>query len=199
MITRRSILGASSSIAAALLSATVAGAQQRNSQSASDAGPENQALLKENPSSNVPPRTDSGDVGPIWYSFDLTHKRIQEGGWTHQVTQRELPSSKDLAGVNMRLTAGSFRELHWHTADEWAIMLTGNARVSVLNPDGTIFLDDVSKGDLLVFPRWISAFHSRPRLGRLRISACVRSGYVFGRRHVLIVGMDRSHAGCNSD
>ena len=31
----------------------------------------------------------------------------------------------------MRLTRGSFRELHWHTADEWAIMLDGNARVTV--------------------------------------------------------------------
>jgi len=37
--------------------------------------------------------------------------------------QRGLPSSKEIAGVNMRLTAGSFRELHWQTADEWAIML----------------------------------------------------------------------------
>jgi oxalate decarboxylase len=117
-----------------------------------DPGPENHTLVRENPSSNIPPPTDKGDVGPIWYSFDLAHKRIQEGGWTHQVTQRELPSSKDLAGVNMRLTAGSFRELHWHTANEWAIMLDGNARVSVLNPDGTIFLDDVAKGDLWYFP-----------------------------------------------
>lgn len=64
------------------------------------------------------------------------------------MTQRELPSSKDIAGVNMRLTAGSFRELHWHTADEWAIMLDGNARISILNPDGTVFVDDVGKGDL---------------------------------------------------
>jgi oxalate decarboxylase len=63
-----------------------------------------------------------------------------------------LPSSKDLAGVNMRLTAGSFRELHWHTADEWSIMLYGNARVTVLNPDGTVFIDDVSTGDLWYFP-----------------------------------------------
>jgi oxalate decarboxylase len=68
------------------------------------------------------------------------------------VTQRELPSSTEIAGVNMRLTAGSFRELHWHTADEWAIMLYGNARVTLLNPDGTIFIDDVSKGDLWYFP-----------------------------------------------
>jgi oxalate decarboxylase len=52
----------------------------------------------------------------------------------------------------MRLTAGSFRELHWHTADEWAIRLDGNARVTVMNPDGTMFIDDVSKGDLWLFP-----------------------------------------------
>ena len=52
----------------------------------------------------------------------------------------------------MRLTAGSFRELHWHTADEWAFMLYGNARVSVLNPDGTVFIGDLGKGDLWYFP-----------------------------------------------
>jgi oxalate decarboxylase len=109
-------------------------------------------LISLNPNSNAPPRTDHGDVGPIWYSFDLTHKRIQPGGWTHQVTQRELPSSKDLTGVNMRLTAGSFRELHWHTANEWAYMLYGDARVTVLNPDGTIFINDVGAGDLWYFP-----------------------------------------------
>jgi oxalate decarboxylase len=48
----------------------------------------------------------------------------------------------------MRLTAGSYRELHWHAANEWACILYGNARVTVLNPDGTIFIGDVSDGDL---------------------------------------------------
>jgi oxalate decarboxylase len=78
----------------------------------------------------VPPPTDHGGVELFWYSFDLTHRRAQEGGWPHLVTSRELPVSKDIAGVNMRLTKGSFRELHWHLADERAIMLTGNARVT---------------------------------------------------------------------
>jgi oxalate decarboxylase len=156
---RRTMFGMGSTLATAALAGVAANAQTRaNTRAAehdpadSDPGPENTALLKENPNSNTPPPTDSGDVGPIWYSFDLTHKRIQEGGWTHQVTQRELPSSKDIAGVNMRLTAGSFRELHWHTADEWSIMLDGNARITVLNPDGTIFIDNVAKGDLWYFP-----------------------------------------------
>jgi oxalate decarboxylase len=120
--------------------------------SVTNPGPENPALFKLNPNSNMPPPTDRGDIGPVWYSFDLAHKRIQEGGWTHEVNSKVLPTSKDLAGVNMRLTAGSFRELHWHTADEWAIMLDGNARVTVMNPDGTMFIDDVGKGDLWLFP-----------------------------------------------
>ena len=120
--------------------------------SSSDPGPENKPLLGENPNSNTPPPTDFGDVVPIWYSFDLVKRRVQEGGWTHEVTQRELPSSADIAGVNMRLTAGSYRELHRHTADEWSYMLYGNARVTVMNPDGTMFIGDVGEGDLWMFP-----------------------------------------------
>jgi oxalate decarboxylase len=149
----------SAAFAGAVFAGVTADAQQRDDtrkaegdDSSSDPGQENRALLDENPNSNMPPPTDHGDVGPIWYSFDLAKKRVEEGGWTHQVTQRELPTSTEITGVNMRLTRGSFRELHWHTADEWAIMLDGNARVTVLNPDGTMFIDDVSKGDLWYFP-----------------------------------------------
>ena len=159
-VSRRIFLGAGSvAVATAALTGFTADAQQRedtrkaeSDHSTSNPGPENNVLFHENPNTNTPPPTDHGDIGPIWYSFDLARKRVEEGGWTHQVTQRELPSSADIAGVNMRLTAGSFRELHWHTADEWAIMLYGNARVTVLNPDGTIFIDDVAKGDLWFFP-----------------------------------------------
>jgi len=61
------------------------------------------------PVSNNPPATDRGVISPLWYSFDLTHRRIQDGGWTRQVTVREFPSSPDIAGVTMRLTAGTDR------------------------------------------------------------------------------------------
>jgi oxalate decarboxylase len=157
---RRSFLEVgSAAIAAVAFAGVAANAQQREDtrnaegdHSSSDPGQENKPLLDENPNSNTPPPTDHGDIGPIWYSFDIARKRMEEGGWTHQVTQRELPPSTELTGVNMRLTRGSFRELHWHTADEWAIMLYGNARVTVLNPDGTIFIDDVTRGDLWYFP-----------------------------------------------
>ena len=120
--------------------------------SSSDPGQENKPLLDENPDSNMPPPTDHGDMVPLWYSFDLVKKRVQEGGWTHQVTERELPSSTDIAGVNMRLTAGSYRELHWHTADEWAYVLYGKARLTVMSPDGLMFIGEVGEGDLWLFP-----------------------------------------------
>ena len=60
--------------------------------------------------------------------------------------------SKTLAGVNMRLTAGGFRELHWHTASEWAIMLYGSARLTAIDLDGKSFVADVNKNDLWFFP-----------------------------------------------
>jgi oxalate decarboxylase len=159
-LSRRNFLGVSSAgLATAALASLAVNAQERaniakgeQDHSVSNPGPENKPLLDENPNSNLPPPTDYGNIVPVWYSFDLPHMRIQEGGWTNQVTQSVLPSSTDIAGVRMRLTAGSFRELHWHTSDEWAYMLYGNTRVTVLNPDGTIFIGDVGKGDLWYFP-----------------------------------------------
>ena len=157
---RRSFLGMSSvALATAAFAGLTAHAQEKTStqkaehdHSSSDPGPENKVLQAQNPDSNNPPPTDHGDVVPLWYSFDLVKKRVEEGGWTHEVTQRVLPSSKEIAGVQMRLTAGSYREMHWHTADEWAYVLYGNARVTVMNPDGTMFIGDVGEGDLWLFP-----------------------------------------------
>ncbi len=170
-LSRRTFWGAGSAgLATAALASLAVSAQESGNiaraeqdHSGSNPGPENEPLLDEKSNSNLPPPTDHGNIDPVWYSFDLTHKRVQGGGWTNQVTQRELPSSKDIAGVRMRLTAGSFRELHWHTADEWAFMLYGNARVTCLNPDGTVFIGDVGKGDLWYFPEGLP--HSIQGLG----------------------------------
>ncbi len=158
-VTRRAFVGSAAMAGATLMSATGAAAQSRKEaeagrtgDSASDPGPENAVLLGLNPDANTPPFTDKGNPAPFWYSFDLTAKRMQGGGWTHQVTEREIAQSKELAGVNMRLTAGSFRELHWHLADEWAIMLAGKARVTLMQADGKMFVDDIAKGDLWYFP-----------------------------------------------
>jgi oxalate decarboxylase len=50
---------------------------------------------------------------------------LKHGGWSRQVTTRELPIATTLAGVNMALTPGGVRELHWHKESEWAYMIWG--------------------------------------------------------------------------
>ncbi len=126
-------------------------------------GPNNGPLDAENPSSVWAPETDNGTVQPFKYSFAEAHKRIESGGWTRQVTQRELPISKQMAGVEMRLIAGGVRELHWHVSAEWAFMIYGNARITAVDADGKSFVNDVTAGDLWLFPGGIP--HSIQGLG----------------------------------
>jgi oxalate decarboxylase len=54
--------------------------------------------------------------------------------------------------VDMRLTAGGVRELHWHTAAEWAFMLYGTARITCIDADGRSFVTDVKENELWFFP-----------------------------------------------
>lgn len=126
-----------------------------HNQSATDIGPENQLMKDASPNSFVPPVTDHGEVQTFWNSFSTAHRRIQEGGWSRQVTVDDFPISKDIAGVNMRLTAGGIRELHWHNAAEWALMLSGNARITAIDNDGKSAVKDVTKDDLWFFPTGI--------------------------------------------
>lgn len=114
--------------AAGMLKATELGGQERksyptkNERSASAPGPGNQQIDQQNPDSFLPPSSDAGGVQTFKYPFGISHKRMQQGGWSREVTVRDRPVSKTIAGVDMRLTAGGVRELHWHTAAEWAIM-----------------------------------------------------------------------------
>jgi len=129
----------------------------------SDPGPTNKALDAANADVNVPPLTDAGGVPTFKYPFSLSNRRVFAGGWSREVTVRELPVSKSMAGVNMRLTAGGIRELHWHTAAEWAIMLYGSARITAIDDEGRSFVRDTEEGDLWYFPRGIP--HSIQGLG----------------------------------
>lgn len=122
---------------------------------ATDPGPRNLALDRHNPSAIFPPMTDAGAVQQFKYPFSMAHKRLYDGGWSHEVTIRELPIAKTLAGVLMRLTAGGIRELHWHTAAEWAIMLYGTARITAIDWEGKSFVADTGVGDMWYFPTGI--------------------------------------------
>ncbi len=162
-VSRRGFLGIGSAAlaAAGMLGATeVQGQEQKpyptkDDRSASAPGPGDPAIDEQNPDSFLPPPTDAGGVQTFKYPFGIAHKRMQEGGWSREVTIRELAVSKTIAGVDMRLTAGGVRELHWHTAAEWAFMLYGNARITGLDAEGKSFVTDVTEGDLWYFPTGI--------------------------------------------
>lgn len=117
-----------------------------------DPGPENPELQRQNVSSFDPPRSDKGAVKNFRYPFSFSHNRVTPGaGWAREVTIRDLPIAKDIAGVNMRLEKGAIRELHWHIPAEWAYMLTGRARITGVDFEGKAFVDDVGVGDLWYF------------------------------------------------
>ena len=169
--TRRRFLGVSGAALAVAAMVPLANAQQEkpvrstdhNQPNEEEPGENNVALDAENPSSVWSPETDNGTVEPFKYSFALAHKRIESGGWTRQVTARELSISKTLAGVEMRLVTGGVRELHWHTSAEWAFMIYGNARITAVDAQGRSFVNDVTAGDLWLFPGGIP--HSIQGLG----------------------------------
>jgi oxalate decarboxylase len=115
-------------------------------------GPRNVAIERQNPDVLIGPVTDAGTVPNLKWPFALSHNRVLSGGWARETTTRELPVSTEIAGVNMRLKPGGIRELHWHKEAEWAYVIAGSCRVSILDEEGRLFIDDVSVGDLWYFP-----------------------------------------------
>ncbi|MGK5740686.1 oxalate decarboxylase family bicupin [Micromonospora sp. URMC 103] len=120
-----------------------------------DPGPRDVVRDRENPDLLVPPATDAGTVPNLRFSFADAHTRIEQGGWTREITQRELPVATELSGVDMALEPGAYRELHWHKQSEWAYVLRGSCRISAVDQEGRNFLDDVGAGDLWFFPQGV--------------------------------------------
>jgi len=117
-----------------------------------DKGPRDIMRDLENPDMLVPPKTDAGLIPNLKFSFSDTHMTLNKGGWSREITVRDLPIAKTLAGVNMSLTPGGVRELHWHQQAEWSYMLLGHARITAVDQDGRNFIADVGPGDLWYFP-----------------------------------------------
>ncbi|OTB06039.1 hypothetical protein M426DRAFT_319404 [Hypoxylon sp. CI-4A] len=130
----------------------------RGGRGGTDPGPRTYEYEKLNPDSYAPPTTDKGDVPQAMWPLGLSHNVFgsgEEAGWARQQNQKVLPAASAMAGVDMRLEPNAYRELHWHTAGEWALMLKGSARVAAMNSDGATFVDDVTEGDVWFFPQGV--------------------------------------------
>jgi oxalate decarboxylase len=90
------------------------------------------------------------------FKFDLEAAKgwVGEAGSAKEATVEEFPVSKSIAGVSMRLKPGGIRELHWHAiAAEWAFVINGRVRTTVISPNGQSATDDFEAGDIWYFPR----------------------------------------------
>jgi oxalate decarboxylase len=165
-VTRRGLLGAGAAgLAAASVLSTARAASfgnpdeppqgainATNPASLTDPGPQNSVIADQFPAANSPPAGDTNDLPQFWASFNNAAKRMQNGGWARQVSQADFAISKTITGVDMRLTAGGVRELHWHDFAEWAYVTYGSCRITVLDPAGHAYVADVNEGELWFFP-----------------------------------------------
>lgn len=118
---------------------------------AKDLGPRDILRDKQNVDMLVPPSTDYGLLPNLKFSFSDTHMKLQHGGWSREITQRELPVSTTFALVNMCLAPG-VREMHSHLQAEWGYMLVGSARVTAVDERGRNFIADIHPGEGWLFP-----------------------------------------------
>lgn len=117
-----------------------------------DLGPRSVPRDKLNPDMIVPPATDFGLLPNLRYSFSDTHMTIKPGGWSREITKRELPISDTFAMVDMCLSPG-VREMHSHQQSEFGYVLVGGARVTAVDERGRTFIADCKPGEGWIFPK----------------------------------------------
>jgi oxalate decarboxylase len=104
---------------------------------------------------NVPDPALSGkDLPTFKFALEKSTGKVIGNSFGKEATVEQLPISKGIAGVSMRLEPGAMRELHWHaTAAEWAFVIEGRVRTTVIDPQGFAETNDFDPGDVWYFPR----------------------------------------------
>jgi oxalate decarboxylase len=121
----------------------------KNPKSITDPGPQNPAIRDQFPDAFCPPATDVGSMPLSWASFNNAPRRIQNGGWARQVTQDSFAVAETISGVNMRLTSGGIREMHWHpNADEWQYWIKGKGTMTIFNTGPNAVTMNFNPGDI---------------------------------------------------
>jgi oxalate decarboxylase len=104
---------------------------------------------------NVPDPLVAGKELPTFkFALEKSEGKVIGKSFGKEATVVQLPISKGIAGVSMKLEPGAMRELHWHaTAAEWAFVLEGRVRTTVIEPQGYAETNEFEPGDVWFFPR----------------------------------------------
>lgn len=129
----------------------------RGNTGGTDSSQRQEAYDRMNSDKFAPPGTDKGQTINAQWPMGLSRNRFGKdgSGWARQENTVVMPDATRMAGVDMRLEAGAYRELHWHVASEWSLVLNGSCRIQAVNEDGQTFVDDVTEGDVWFFPRGV--------------------------------------------
>src|SRR3981189_2494136 len=87
---------------------------------------------------NVPdPALAAKELPTFKFALEKSEGKVIGNSYGKEATVAQLPISKGIAGVSMRIEPGAMRELHWHaTAAEWAFVIEGRVRTTVIDPAG---------------------------------------------------------------
>src|SRR5258705_1809697 len=87
---------------------------------------------------NVPDPALSGkDLPTFKFALEKSAGKVIGNSFGKEATVEQLPISKGIAGVSMRLEPGAMRELHWHaTAAELAFIIQVRGCITVIDPQG---------------------------------------------------------------
>jgi oxalate decarboxylase len=104
---------------------------------------------------NVPDPVAAGKELPTFkFALEKSKGKVIGKSFGKEATVEQLPISKGIAGVSMKMEPGAMRELHWHaTAAEWAFVMEGRVRTTVIDPQGLAETNDFGPGDVWLFPR----------------------------------------------
>src|SRR5262249_43454471 len=95
------------------------------------------------------PLLDGDELPTFRFALEKSEGKVVGGNSAREATVKQLPISKGIAGVSMRLEPGGIRELHWHaTAAEWAFVIDGRCRTTVIDPEGHAETNDFEPGDI---------------------------------------------------
>ena len=109
---------------------------------------------------------DAATLPEFRFALSQQPARVLPGGVAREATAVQFPVSQNIAAVLMTLKPGGLRELHWHAnAAEWAYIIEGNVRVTIIDPQGTYRNSRLCPRRRLVLSTWPCPLNSRACLG----------------------------------
>ena len=88
------------------------------------------------------------------FALEKSEGKVIGNSYGKEATVTQLPISKGIAGVSMRLEPGAMRELHWHaTAAEWAFVSKAASAPPSSIRRRLAETNDFDPGDVWYFPR----------------------------------------------